>query len=244
MTNNRPPSALRNRNLWHVLSGVLLGLWLWSGVGRTEEQHPHHPMPLEQYVALLEDPKRDEWQKPEAVIQALKLQNGQMVADIGAGSGYFTVRLARAIETKGMVFARDVDEGMLTYLRQRIAKEHIKNVQALHVPAHDPLLVDGSVDLVFVCNTYHHIEDREVYFRKVRKALKPDGRLVIVDFYKKEGIPVGPPMHMRLSEETVQKELQSAGLKVSNKLTFLPYQYILIAQPTTGAQTASPAGQP
>jgi arsenite methyltransferase len=242
----RWPVRSRNRQLWRGLSAgsiILLVLYLWQGTGKAEEDHPH-PLPLEQYLALLEDPKRDEWQKPDAIIQALKLQNGQMVADIGSGSGYFTLRLARAVQTQGMVFARDVDEGMLTYLRQRLAKENVKNVQLLQVPAHDPLLVDGSLDLAFVCNTYHHIEDREVYFRKVRKALKPNGRLVIVDFYKKEGILVGPPLHMRLDEETVQRELQSAGLKVTDKLTFLPYQYILIAQPTTSAQTASPSGQP
>jgi predicted methyltransferase len=103
----------------------------------------------------------------------------------------------------------------------------------MRVPPHDPLLIAGSADMVFLCNVYHHLEDRDVYLRKLRKALKPGGRLVVVDFYKQEGIPVGPPTHMRLDEETVTKELQGAGLKVTEKLTFLPYQYILVAQPTT-----------
>jgi ubiquinone/menaquinone biosynthesis C-methylase UbiE len=197
-------------------------------------------MPLDQYIALLEDPKRDEWQKPNAVIQALNLKEGQVVADIGAGSGYFTLRLARRVGQKGQVFAVDVDEGMLSYLRQRLAKEKMQNVQVMQVPPHDPLLIDGSLHLAFICNTYHHLEDRDVYLRKLHKALKPDGRLVIVDFYKKEGMPVGPPMSMRLGEETVQKELQQAGVKVTEKLTFLPYQYILIAQPTAGGPAASP----
>jgi ubiquinone/menaquinone biosynthesis C-methylase UbiE len=196
-------------------------------------------MPLEQYIALLEDPKRDEWQKPDQVIQALNLQEGQVVADIGAGSGYFTLRLARGVGEKGTVFAVDVDDGMLNYLRQRLAKEKLKNVQVLHVPAHDPLLIDGSLDIAFVCDVYHHLEDREVYLRKLRKALKADGRLVIVDFYKKEGTPVGPPMSMRLSEDIVTEELQDAGLKVTEKLTFLPYQYILIAQPAPSGPAAS-----
>jgi ubiquinone/menaquinone biosynthesis C-methylase UbiE len=196
-------------------------------------------MPLDQYIALLEDPKRDEWQKPDEVLKALQLKEGQFVADVGAGSGYFTVRLARAVGEKGVVFAVDVDEGMLGYLRQRLAKERINNIQVMQVPPHDPLLIAGSADVVFLCNVYHHLEDRDVYLRKLRKALKPGGRLVIVDFYKKEGIPVGPPMHMRLSEETVAKELQGAGLKVTEKLTFLPYQYILVAQATPTAPVAS-----
>lgn len=212
---------------------LLLLLWIWTSTLRAQEEHPHQPLPLDQYIALLEDSERGEWQKPDEVIQALKLQNGQVVADIGAGSGYFTLRLARVVGPKGMVFALDTEEGMLDYLRQRLAKEEIPNAKTILVPPHDPLLIDDSLDLAFLCNVYHHIEDRQVYLRKLRKALKPDGRLAIVDFYKKEDIPVGPPMHMRLSEETVQKELQEAGLKVTEKLTFLPYQYILIAQPTT-----------
>jgi ubiquinone/menaquinone biosynthesis C-methylase UbiE len=223
---------------------VLLSLLLRLGMVSAQEHHPHHPMPLDQYITLLEDSTRDEWQKPDAVVQALNFQPGQVVADIGAGSGYFTLRLARAVEPKGTVLAVDVDAGMLDYLRQRLAQNNVKNVQVMKVPAHDPLLIDGSLDLAFVCNVYHHLEDREVYMRKVRKALKPNGRLVIVDFYKKEGIPVGPPMHMRLSEDEVQKELQTAGLKVTEKLTLLPYQYILIVQATTAASSASPTGGP
>jgi ubiquinone/menaquinone biosynthesis C-methylase UbiE len=221
---------------------------LWLGDGDTladEHQHPHHPMPLEKYIGILEDAKRDDWQKPDEVIKALKLQDGQVVADIGSGSGYFTVRLAKMLApAKGRVIALDVDEGMVNHLRQRLAKEQLKNVTVMHVPAHDPLLIDGSADVVFICNTYHHLEDREVYLRKVKKGLKPNGRVVIVDFYKREGIPVGPPMSMRLSEETVQKELQTAGLHVTEKLTTLPYQYVLITQLTTTSPTASPRVAP
>jgi len=240
-----PKSQVRKWDFWKIVrSGiVLLMLCLWNGQVSAEENHPHHPMPLDQYVALLEDPKRDEWQKPHDVMTALKLKEGQFVADIGAGSGYFTLRLAQAVGEKGVVFAVDVDEGMLSYLRQRLARENIKNVQVMQVPAHDPLLIDGSADLVFLCNVYHHLEEREVYLRKLRKALKANGRLVIVDFYKTEGIPVGPPLRMRLSEETVTKELHQARLKVTEKLTFLPYQYILIAQPTPSVPVASAAGQ-
>ena len=243
MKNESSPTTVKKQQFRRTFSGVLLALCLGSSMVCAEEQHPHHPIPLDQYTALLEDPKRDEWQKPDAVIQALNLKEGQVVADIGAGSGYFTLRLARAVGQKGQVFAVDVDEGMLSYLRARLATEKIQNVQVMQVPAHDPLLLDSSLDLAFICDTYHHIEDRDVYLRKLHKALKPNGRLVIVDFYKKEGIPVGPPLSMRLSEETVKKELQTAGMNITKRLTFLPYQYMLIAQPTTDGHGASPVRQ-
>src|SRR5262249_50505364 len=150
MRNERPQSKVQSlkskfekRQLWKILSSstILLALYLGSSMVCAEEQHPHHPIPLDQYTALLEDPKRDEWQKPDAVIQALNLKEGQVVADIGAGSGYFTLRLARAVGQKGQVFAVDVDEGMLSYLRARLATEKIQNVQVMQVPAHDPLLL-------------------------------------------------------------------------------------------------------
>jgi ubiquinone/menaquinone biosynthesis C-methylase UbiE len=209
-------------------------LYLSVSTGQAQKGHEHHPMPLDQYIARLEDPGRDSWQKPEAVIKALNIREGQVIADIGAGSGYFTLRLARAVGEKGRVFAVDVEEGMVEYLRRRLGREKIKNVTAMKVPPHDPLLIDGSLDLAFVCDVYHHIEERDGYLRKLRKAVKPDGRVVIVDFYRKE-TPVGPPLSMRLSEETVRKELREAGLEVTEELTFLPYQYILIAKPTTAA---------
>lgn len=217
---------------------VLFTLGLSVSLASAQKGHEHHPMPIDQYIARLEDPKRDDWQKPEAVLKALNLQEGQVIADIGAGSGYFTLRLARAVGEKGRVFAVDVEEDMVAYLQQRLTKENVTNVHAMKVPPHDPLLIDGSLDVAFVCDVYHHIEERNGYLRKLRKALKPDGRVVIVDFYQKE-TPIGPPMSMRLSEETVQKELLAAGLKVTEKLTFLPYQYILIAQPTTAASAPS-----
>jgi ubiquinone/menaquinone biosynthesis C-methylase UbiE len=132
-----------------------------------------------------------------------------------------------------MVYAVDTASGMLHHLRQRLREEGISNVRTMKVPPHDPLLVDGSIDVAFVCNTYHHIEDREVYLRKIRKALKPDGRIIIIEFNKEGDIPVGPPSQMRLSKDSVRKELQAAGLSVTETPVSLPYRYMLMAQ-TTG----------
>jgi ubiquinone/menaquinone biosynthesis C-methylase UbiE len=216
---------------------VVLVLFLAGVVWAQEQQHghlhQHDSMSLGQYIARLEDPARDAWQKPDAVIQALKLEEGHIVADIGAGSGYFTLRLTQAVGSEGMVYAVDTASGMLHHLRQRLREEGISNVRTMKVPPHDPLLVDGSIDVAFVCNTYHHIEDREVYLRKIRKALKPDGRIIIIEFNKEGDIPVGPPSQMRLSKDSVRKELQAAGLSVTETPVSLPYQYMLMAQ-TTG----------
>ena len=223
-----------------IFACTLFGLcaqFTWAQEHTHKHQHDkisHDKMSSEQYIARLEDPKRDTWQKPDTVIQALKLQEGDIVADIGAGSGYFTLRLAQAVGPQGMVYAVDTQSGMLHHLRQRLREEGINNVRTMQVPPHDPLLVDGSIDVVFVCNTYHHIEDREVYLRKIRRTLKPDGRIIIVEFNKEGDIPVGPSPQMRLSKDSVRKELQAAGLSVTETPVSLPYQYILVAQLTTG----------
>lgn len=230
----------RVRHIYLAGVSMLSALCLGISVVGAQTTPSLTPLSLDEYLALFEDPQRDHWQQPDAVIHALTLQPGQIVADIGAGSGYFTLRLARAVAPKGRVFALEFAEGTLDYLGQRLTREGINNVQALLVPHHDPLLVDGSLDMAFLCNVYHHLEDRAAYLRKVRKGLKPKGRVVIVDFYQREGMPVGPPMGMRLSEDTVEKELAAAGFSVSEKLTFLPYQYLVIARPMTAASAPSP----
>ena len=212
--------------------GLCLAILFWNESARGQEDHPQHSMPLDEYIAILEDPKRDMWQKPQEVINALDIQEGQVVADIGAGSGYFTLRLANAVGAMGTVFAIDVEQGMIDFLRQRLALLKIQNVRTILVPPHDPLLINGSLDVAFVCDTYHHIEDRDIYLRKLRKALKPSGRIIIVDFYHDRDIPVGPPPSMRLSKSVVQQELAAAGLSVVQEARFLPYQYLLIAQAT------------
>lgn len=216
-----------------VCFALCLAIVFWNEPALGQTDHRHHPMPLDQYITMLEDPKRDTWQKPQEVINALNIREGQVVADIGAGSGYFTMRLANAVGEKGVVFAVDVEQGMVDFLRRRLADMNIQHVRTMLVPAHDPLLINGSLDLAFVCDTYHHIEDRDIYLRKLRKALKPSGRLVIVDFYHDRDIPVGPPPSMRLSKTVVQQELAAAGFSVRQEATFLPYQYLLIAQQTT-----------
>ena len=194
------------------------------------------PLSLTEFLALVEDPKRDSWQQPDAVIEVLELQKGQRVAEIGAWSGYFTVRLAQAVGPTGHVTALELEEEVLSYLRQRVERDGLSNVTAEQLVIKDTRLDTVSYDLIFVCNFYHHLHhqsERTAFLQMLSQALKPTGRLIILDFFNKAGMPVGPAAHMRLSQQVVQNELQATGLAIAQTLTFLPYQYILIAQQQT-----------
>jgi predicted methyltransferase len=162
----------------------------------------------EKWVRIFEDPKRAKWQQPDKVVKIMNLKPGDVVADIGAGTGYFTRRFARAVGPEGRAIL------------------NLKNYEARIVKADDPEFPLRSVDVVFLCNTYHHIDNRGDYFRKVSKGLKAGGRVVIVDFYKKE-LPIGPPPAHKMSQENVKKEFKQAGYKLIRSHDLLPYQYFL-----------------
>lgn len=197
---------------------LLLVACLGLAWGQTAHQH-HPPQSAEEYARVLEDPGRDAWQKPHEVVAALNLQPGQTIADIGAGTGYFARRFARHA---GKVFAVDIDEKLLDILR----REAPPNVTTVLATPDDPKLPPASVDVIFFCDVLHHIQSRGPYLRKLRRALKPGGRVVNVDFYKKP-LPVGPPVEMKLSEEQVIAEFKSAGFRLRDRREFLEYQYFL-----------------
>ncbi len=181
--------------------------------------HQHHPPSSDEYAKVLEDPERDAWQKPHEVLMALKLKPTDAVADIGAGTGYFSRRLAMHA---GKVYAVDIDAKLLD-----IAKKNTPpNVTTIVSKPEDPMLQPASVDVVFICDVIHHIENRVAYYRKLKPALKPGARLVIIDFYKKE-MPIGPPPEMKLAEEQVIAELKETGFQLERKEAFLQYQYFL-----------------
>jgi SAM-dependent methyltransferase len=200
--------------------------------GQTHRDHGAHHVPrtAEQWVKALEDPDRDGWQMPQQVVEKLALAPGAAVADIGAGSGYFSVRFARAVGPQGTVFAADIDKGLIAYLVNRAAKEGLDNLKPLHGRPNDPLLPPASVDLVFICDVIHHIENREPYYAKLARALRPGGRLAIVDFYQRE-LPVGPPPAMKIARTDLIAELEQAGFALREEFDFLPHQYFLIFEP-------------
>lgn len=184
-----------------------------------EHQHHHQPRSADEYAKVLEDPSRDAWQKPHEVIVALALRKDEAVADIGAGSGYFTRRLARHA---GKVYAVDIDAKLL----EKTKSSSPANVEAVLASSDDPKLPAAAVDTIFICNVLHHLESRPAYYAKLRLALKPGGRIVIVDFYKRK-LPIGPPPAMKLTAKQVKAEFASAGLAQSKSHKFLPHQYFL-----------------
>src|SRR5262249_10996721 len=177
-----------------------------------------HSDPAE-YAKRLEDPSRDAWQKPEEVIRALEIKPGEVIADLGSGSGYFTRRLAAHA---AKVYAVDIDSGLLTILK----KDAQANVETVLAAPDDPKLAVGSVDTVFICEVLHHIENRPAYLAKLAKTLKPGGRIVVIDFVKGKKTH-GPPEEMKLSEDQVRQEFAAAGFGNVQNNDFLPYQYFL-----------------
>ena len=190
--------------------------------------HRRHDRSAEEWVEILERADRDEWQKPERVVEALNLEPGQAVADIGAGSGYFSVRLARAVGAAGKVYAVDIQQDLIDHLAARASKESLPHLLPTLGSAEDPGLPAASVDLIFICDVVHHIENRQAYYAKLAKALKSGGRIAIVDFYKRE-LPVGPGVAMKIAKPDMIAELAEAGFKLQTEHDdLLPYQYFLV----------------
>jgi arsenite methyltransferase len=191
-----------------------------------EEMHKLHQN-AGALMAVLDDPKRDEYQKPHEVIMALMLKPGEIVADIGAGSGYFTFRLARHVGDTGRIYAVDVSPEMIVHLNRRIRDLKVNNVVSMLCAPDDPLLPDHSVDRFFICDTWHHIGDHPHYLALLKKMLRPGGQVVMVDF-KKTQTPVGPPIEMRISRDDLVHEMETNGFRLSAEHSFLGYQYFLI----------------
>jgi ubiquinone/menaquinone biosynthesis C-methylase UbiE len=181
---------------------------------------------IDHWAKVFEDPERQKWQKPDEVVKSLNLKPGDVVVDIGAGTGYFTRRFARAVGPEGKAIGLDIEKNMVKYMQEDARNLNMKNYTARVVKPDDPALEPQSVDVVFICNTYHHIGQRVGYMKRLSKSLKPYGRVVIVDFYKKP-LPYGPPVSHKISKQTVIKEFQEAGYQLKQEWEFLPHQYFL-----------------
>jgi len=169
---------------------------------------------------------RDQWQQPDKVIAALQIKPGAEVADLGAGGGYFTFHLAKAVGATGKVYAVDVDSGTNDLIAQRAKKDGINHVATILAKSNDPLLPESGVDLIFTSNTYHHIEDRIVYFANLGRYLKPAGRIAIIDYDRRAWLE-GLLRHYTPSE-FIKREMEQAGYTLQQELIFLDRQSFLI----------------
>ena len=180
------------------------------------------------WVSVFDDPARDAWQKPAAVVSALQLRPGTSVADLGAGTGYFSRYLAAAVGDAGTVFAVDTEPSLVAHLRERAEQEHTPHVVPVLASTDNPRLPASTVDVVLIVDTVHHIDDRINYLRRLRRVLKAGGRVVVIDFKKDAEIPVGPPPEHRLARAQVIEEFGNAGYRLVKEPEILSYQYFLI----------------
>jgi len=192
----------------------------------SDQGYQHSFGQAEMWAKEFDDPARDAWQKPNEVLDALHLERTSRVADLGAGTGYFSVRIAKRVP-EGKLFAVDIEPDMLRYLRERAHHEHLDVIVPI-LASVDSANLPEPVDLVLVVDTYHHIDNRIAYFAKLKTSLRPNGRLAIVDF--KADSPDGPPPEHRVSPEKVSAELNAAGYSLVATHQFLPRQYFLVFQ--------------
>ena len=190
-----------------------------------EEMHRLHQDP-KAYIAMLEDPARDAYQKPHEVIKALDLKAGEVIADVGSGSGYFTLRLAAHVGDSGRVYGVDIDPDMVRHLNRRVRDAGLHNVHALLADPDDPLLPE-AVDRFLIVDTWHHIEAQEKYLALMRTLLKPGGQVIMIDFQKRE-LPLGPPLAMKIAREDLIQQMETNGFRLVKENTFLSYQYFLV----------------
>jgi ubiquinone/menaquinone biosynthesis C-methylase UbiE len=194
-------------------------------------QHTQHRRPddIQQYLRQLDSTDRDAYQKPAQVVEALALKPGMSVADLGSGSGYFTRRFVEAVGESGKVYAIDIELEMLKYARDSIDHMHIPySAEFILARPDDPKLPLQSVDLIFLSNTYHHLEDRTRYFKNLKGALRAGGRIAIVDFYHDERSgELGFPKEHLVPRDRVIQEMRQAGYRLLHEHGFLARQYFV-----------------
>jgi arsenite methyltransferase len=225
----RPLRRLRTATF---LVSAMVGFVLFPYALRAQEAAPtaHHGFgDVEHWASVFESPARDKWQKPGEVVRALDLKPGETVIDIGAGTGYFTRRFAKAVAPSGTAIGLDVEPGMVDYMKADAKKLGLTNYQARLVKAADPELAPDSADVIFFCDTLHHVADRIAYLQALIPALKPGGRVAVVDF--KKDAPMGPPAKMKIAREQMIDQFGKAGYRLVREHNFLPDQYFLEFEP-------------
>ena len=211
-----------------IVPVVLVGLVLLASVAESQLRPQHGKLFPPENLAQLEGPDRDVWQRPDQIMDALNIAEGSIVADLGAGSGWFTIRLARRVGPNGKVYAEDFQPQMIEVIKRRLPLENPNNNVVVRLgTAADPGLPVGALDAVLISDAYHEMEQPVALLRNAARALKPDGRIGIVEFSKAGGGP-GPEMNERVDPERVIREASEAGLRLIAQPDILRYQYLLV----------------
>lgn len=202
----------------------LLGLAM-VGAGPASAQVPSET-DVQRWVDRYEDPARNEWQGGTFILQLLSIEPGDQVVDLGVGTGYFVRFLTGYVGDKGHVYGVDINPAFLAHIESRTDILHMERLSTILADVDDPKLPPGEIDVILILNTWHHIEDRVAYARKLREAMSPTGRVLVVD-WRQEPLPIGPPPGEKLTRETVIKEFQEAGWKLATDSSLLKYHYML-----------------
>jgi arsenite methyltransferase len=219
----------------YVVAALVAMLALTVSRASIAQEHaegaPHEFQDAQYWAKIFESPARAQWQKPDDVVKALDLKPGETVVDIGAGTGYFTRRFAKAVGPSGEALGLDIEPGMIDYMKADAKKLGLKNYEARVAKPDDPGLAPHSADVVFFCDVLHHVDSRVAYLKEIGPALKPDGRVAVVDF--KDTAPFGPPASMRITREHMINEFRQVGYHLAREHDFLPYQYFLEFKPAS-----------
>jgi len=205
------------------LTAAIAIVWTLGAV-MPAAQHPRLFPP--ERLGELEGPDRDAWQRPDQIMDALQIGENSVVADLGAGGGWFTIRLARRVGPNGRVYAEDIQPQMIQAIEQRVKRENLRNVITQRGTADDPELPSGRLDAVLIVDAYHEVERPVALLSNVATSLKPDGVVAIINF-KKDGGGPGPSMEERVDPEQVIADARAAGLELRKRDDFLRYQYML-----------------
>ena len=223
----------RRFTAFSVLTLLLIAAWVWAG--QSQSTHPVSGRRIatvmgHEGAAWLDRQEREQEEAPTKAVAALKVQPGQVVADIGAGSGYYSMLLAPAVGPTGKVYATDIQPEMLALIQKKLTANGVTNVQTVLGTATDPKLADGSLDLAVMVDVYHELQQPQVFLRALKRTLKADGRLVLIEFRKEDPrVPIREEHKMTVRD--ARAELEAEGYRFDEVLDVLPWQHIIVFRP-------------
>jgi len=223
----------RRFTAFSVLTLLLIAAWV--SAGQSQGTHPVSGRRIatvmgHEGAAWLDRQEREQEEAPTKAVAALKVQPGQVVADIGAGSGYYSMLLAPAVGPTGKVYATDIQPEMLALIQKKLTANGVTNVQTVLGTATDPKLADGSLDLAVMVDVYHELQQPQVFLRALKRTLKADGRLVLIEFRKEDPrVPIREEHKMTVRD--ARAELEAEGYRFDEVLDVLPWQHIIVFRP-------------